>query len=305
MKMKYIQTRFTWLLTLFLLLGLSFTSSAEEVKIKHNGLTLNANLKMVEGKDVKDGMALVLHGQMAHHGMEIVQAIQSALNDVGMSSLAITTSLGIDNRRGFFDCASTHRHRQDDVLGELTAWIQWLRIRGVNDITLIAHSRGANQSMVYAVDHPQSEIHRLVMLAPGVDDNVQSYYERYGTSLEPIVERMERQVETGRGKEVVDNIDFWSCPDASISANSFLSYYKPGSRFRQFETFLQKSRTPTLVITGTLDERQPYVQKIVTPMVDNKRIYLKVIENAGHFFRDFNIEEAIEVAVEFLEQSSQ
>jgi pimeloyl-ACP methyl ester carboxylesterase len=60
---------------------------------------------------------------------------------------------------------------------------------------------------------------------------------------------------------------------------------------------------PTLIVTGTRDELQPNIERDLAPFVDGSRIHLAVVENAGHFFRDFNIEEAVETAVEFITES--
>jgi predicted alpha/beta-hydrolase family hydrolase len=60
---------------------------------------------------------------------------------------------------------------------------------------------------------------------------------------------------------------------------------------------------PALIVTGTRDELQPNTERDVAPFVDDSRIRLAVVENAGHFFRDFNIEEAVEAAVEFIAES--
>ena len=59
---------------------------------------------------------------------------------------------------------------------------------------------------------------------------------------------------------------------------------------------------PTLIIAGSLDERQPNIAKLVTPYLDGKNVQIAVIEGAGHFFRDFNIEEAMEAAIEFIDE---
>ena len=52
-----------------------------------------------------------------------------------------------------------------------------------------------------------------------------------------------------------------------------------------------------------MDERFPYTEEKVAPYVDGKLIRLIEIEGAGHFFLDFNIDEAMEAAVEFLADS--
>jgi pimeloyl-ACP methyl ester carboxylesterase len=141
------------------------------------------------------------------------------------------------------------------------------------------------------------------MLAPGVDDTGRGYKNRFGEVLDKNLLLMNRRIAAGKGDEPVGNIDFWFCPRAQVSANSFISYYGEQSKFRQFLTTMPKIDIPTLVITGTVDEVVPEVEKVVMPMVDNKRIFLTTIEGAGHFFRDFNIEEAMEAAVEFLDKT--
>ena len=62
-------------------------------------------------------------------------------------------------------------------------------------------------------------------------------------------------------------------------------------------------RIPTWIITGTRDELVPSIAKDVAPFIDGGRIRLSVVEGAGHFFLDFNIEEAVEASVEFINAS--
>ena len=45
---------------------LSLPANAGEVKIKHGGLTLNANLNVALGKTLADRVVLMLHGNLAH-----------------------------------------------------------------------------------------------------------------------------------------------------------------------------------------------------------------------------------------------
>ncbi len=45
----------------------------------------------------------------------------------------------------------------------------------------------------------------------------------------------------------------------------------------------------------------PILMKYVKPYVDDKRIFLTIVEGADHFFRDLNIEDAVEKAVEFVD----
>lgn len=276
---------------------------AEEVTQQFNGLTLNANLEMADGKSFEDGMVLILHGFMAHNKMEIMRSSQQALLDNDYSSLAINLSLSVDNRHGYYGCDQPQRHVQDDAIDEVGSWVAWLRERGTKRVILLGHSRGANQFMVYAVEKIDPEVSHMVFLAPGMGDEVeQAYFTRYGVSLDETRAQVQTQMDTGRGDQLLQNIDMMGCPRATATADSFNSYYSKNNRFRRFEHYLPRSPVPTLIISGSIDERQPNIQKLVTPYLEGMRIQLAVIEGAGHFFRDFNIEEAMEAAIEFIDE---
>jgi len=291
------------LIIVFLPLTLSFSLQAKEVTMPYKRLTLNANLEMAEGKDFNDGMVLILHGYLAHNKMEIINTAQQALLDNARSSLAINLSLGIDNRHGYHGCSLPHRHIQDNAVYELGAWVGWLRNKGATRVTLMGHSRGANQIMVYVVEQKDVEVTHMVMLAPGAGDDINKLYqERYGKSIDETLTYALKQIKAGKGDEFMENIDIPSCPKATISANSFVSYYSENNKFRQFNSYLPKSPIPTLILAGTIDERQPDIVELLSPISDGKHIKVSVIEGAGHFFRDFNIEEAMEAAIEFIDE---
>ncbi len=285
------------------MLSLASGATAREITLNYNNLTLNANLELAEGNTLQDSMVLIVHGLMAHKKMELIESIQQALLNTRLSSLAINLSLSINNRQGFYDCHTNHHHLQDDAIDELAAWMRWLRQQGTNDVTLLAHSRGANQAMVFAAHNANLPLTRLVMLAPGVDDLSSQYEDRFGKVFDENLLRMRQLLANGQGNEPVSEIDFWYCPKASVTPRSFISYYGEDSPFRQVRTNLAKIPVPTLVISGTLDEREPNIIKNVEPFVDDKRIFLTIIEGAGHFFRDFNIDEAMEAVLEFVQKT--
>lgn len=278
------------------------SGGAEEVTRDYRGLTLNANLVLADGKQFGDGVALIVHGLMGHNRMEIIEQSQFVLKQHGFSSLAINISLGLNNRHGFFSCDIPHRHLQDDAIGEISSWVSWLREQGTTQIVLMAHSRGANQAMVYAVESPDPEVSRLVLMAPGTGLSKQAFEERWGDGYDATLTRAKKLVAAGRGEELMENIDMLYCPRSSVTANAWISYYAD-SRFRKFQDYLPKIRIPTLIVAGTVDERFPNIEQDVKPYVDGEKIQLSIIEGAGHFFRDFNIDEAIEAAVEFLAET--
>ena len=128
------------------------------------------------------------------------------------------------------------------------------------------------------------------------------YLTRYDVSLDVPLARAWRQIEAGRGDDLMQEVDMMSCPKAEVTANSFVSYYSRPNKFRQFDVYLPRNPVPTLVVAGSVDERQPDIPKKIAPFIDGKRLHLAVIEGAGHFFRDFNIDEAMEAAIEFTEE---
>jgi pimeloyl-ACP methyl ester carboxylesterase len=295
-----------WLIciaALILFLNTALPVQANEFTMPYKGLTLNANLELAEGKTLQDGVVIVLHGSMAHNRMEIIEASQQALADNDQSSLAINLSLGVDNRHGFYDCSLPHRHTSEGGVDELGAWVAWLREKGVAGIVIMAHSRGANQAMVYAVEAKNPAVTHLVLIAPNTSPPKPQYEARFGEIYDENIERVQKQIDAGKGGELIENLDFLYCPRASVSADSFNSYNGVDDKFRQFQMYLPQVQIPTLIVTGTRDEIEPDIVEDLAPYADGRRIRIGVIENAGHFFQDFNIEEAVEAAVEFIAES--
>ena len=210
-------------LSALLMLILVEICAAEEVTQSWNGKTVNANLEMAAGKDFSDGMVLILHGMMGHNGMELVVASQQILLENDHNSLAINLSLNRDNRHGFFDCELPHSHQQQNAATELSLWVDWLRQKGVGKIALMAHSRGANQAMVYAAENIDPEVGHVILLAPGVDDVKGSYEKRYGQIFDANVKRMQERIALNKGSEPVSRVEGYTqtCPAAADSGGPF------------------------------------------------------------------------------------
>ncbi len=294
------------ILVLMLLMLSWLPCHANEIKIQHHGMTVNAKLLMAKGKDYRDGMVLIMHGFLGHNQMEIVEAAQQSLLDIGRSSLAINLSLSIDNRYGFFVFFFDHRHVLDDALNEIQTWVDYLKSKGVNKIVLMSHSFGANQLVVYASERPDPAITHLVFLAPNTSGTFREGYEhRYGKNFDSALDQANELIKQGKGEQLMEYTDFLSCPQAHVTPNSFVSYYsaKQIDRYYSFPQFLSSVDIPLLITTGTADERQPDIAKHVRPYIDGKKIYLGVIEGAGHFFEDFNIQQAMKSVLSFLQET--
>ena len=123
---------------------------AEIVSHELRGLELTGNLEIADGKSLeKDGVALIVHGTTGHHAMEIIQTLQQNLKTRGINSLAVTFSMGLDARQGPYPCKLEHDYRHMDGVEEIGSWVSWLKIAGARKITLIGHSRGANQAAIF------------------------------------------------------------------------------------------------------------------------------------------------------------
>ena len=156
---------------LIVLLVASSSILAREITIDHNGLAVNGELTLAKDSNLAKGVILLVHGGFAHRDLENLVYLRSLLGDRGYSTLAINLSYEINNRHGMPDCNITHRHRQQDVVGEIETWINWLKKQGAKNITILGHSRGGAQVALYASRQPDPLVKRLVLLAPATRDN--------------------------------------------------------------------------------------------------------------------------------------
>ena len=132
------------LIASMLWLGLA---QAEGVKLSQDGQTLNANLEKADGNWPKGPVVLMTHGTLAHGRMEIISGLQEMLKDRGISSLAVNLSLGINDRESaMYKCETPHSHKHTDAVEEIGTWLSWLKAQGVENLALLGHSRGGNQT---------------------------------------------------------------------------------------------------------------------------------------------------------------
>jgi pimeloyl-ACP methyl ester carboxylesterase len=277
---------------------------AEEVTLPLNGLTLNANLEIAEGKKMSDGVVLIMHSFLAHNRMEIIKASQDAFLENEQNSLAINLSLGVDNRHGNYDCFVPIRFKLSDAYGDLDAWISWLSAQGVKKIVLMGHSISANQILNYVVKRKNPAITGLVLLAPNTRGTASSpvrYKESYGANLAEVLERANKLIADGKKDQLMTETDFGFCPKTSVSADAFVAFYQKEPEFWNAHLYLPQLKVPVLIVAASNDEHQPNIDKQIKPYVDNKKVFLTIVEGSGHFFQDLNIEDAIEKAVEFVD----
>lgn len=281
--------------SLALSLSLVFTPLlAREVSLARNGLTLNANLETAGTDWQQRPFVLMTHGTLAHGAMETMQGLQTALKDRGIGSLSLTLSLGLDQRRGMYDCAQPHRHRHGDALEEIGAWLAWLQSQGVTQpVVLLGHSRGGNQVARYAAAHPEAALSHLILVAPQTwseKGTAEEYEVRFGKPLAPLLERARQMQDEGKAGNLLEGVDFLYCPATQTSAAAFLSYYAPDPAM-DTPSLLSAIKVPVLVVAGSQDEVVKGLIEKVQPLADGQRVQLLELDGADHFFRDLYAED--------------
>lgn len=285
----------------FALAATAVPSRAREVTLEHKGIGLNANLELAADRKIADGVVLITHGTLAHRGMVIIGDLQNLLKDRGYSSLAINLGLGVGNRQGMYDCKTTHRHRHADAADEIGAWIGWLKEQGATRVALVGHSRGGAQTALYAAERDNALVKAVVLLAPALPDaNPDAgYRKRYQKPLAPVLAKAQKLVQDGKGDTVLEHTDFLYCPDTSVTAEAFASYYSPDTRADTL-SLIRKSRKPTLVVVASNDTVVLGLDKKVAPLADGKRVQMKTIDGADHFFGNLYAEDAADTIDAFL-----
>ena len=288
-------------LILCLALGLVWRPApAEEVKLPHGDLTLNANLEKVEGNWPQGPVILITHGTLAHNAMEIIETAQGLFAENGYSSLAINLSLGLSDRHGMYDCATPHTHKHTDALDEIGLWLGWLKEQGARRVVLLGHSRGGNQTAWFAAERDDPVIRAVVLIAPmtwSEDYAAKAYQQRFGKPLAAVLSEARKRAEAGQAW--LEHTDFLYCPDTRVSPQAFLSYYAPEPR-RDTPKLLPRINKPVLVFAGTEDQVVKGLGGRLAPLAEAGTIRLQVLDGADHMFRDLYAEDLVDAVVAFI-----
>jgi len=278
-----------------LILGSAAVQAAEvkEIKqtIEQNGtnLSVRANLMMADGKTMQDDMVLLTHGTLTHMERSTYAALQKNLAALGVSSLAINLSLGVDNRQGEYDCAVPHKHRHTDALQEIGVWLDWLQKQGANQVTLAGHSRGGNQTAWFVSENDSDAFEKVVLIAPAFE----------GPKPAEFLAKAQEMQKKGEGQSMINGIDFIYCKDAQATADAVVSYYQDQSGYHTVE-LLKSAKKPTLVAIGSDDDVVAGLAEAVEPLVASGKVSAVTIEDADHFFLDFANEDLAAAIAEFV-----
>lgn len=273
----------------------------KEIKQDYHGLTVNANLMLADGKGYSDEMVLLTHGTLTHKDRSTYAQLQKNLAAQGVSSLAFNLSLGVNDRHGEYDCAVAHTHKHTDALKEIDFWLNWLKSQGTEQVTLMGHSRGGNQTAWYAVEHDSDAIGKVVLIAPatGEQQSAQEYEDKYGVKLAGVLDKANKLVAEGKGDTLMKDTDFIYCKKAEVTAAAFADYYNPKPQF-DTPTLLQDVKKPTLVVMGSNDTVVADLPEKLEPLVAAGKIQTLMLEDADHFFLDFANEDLASATAEFI-----
>lgn len=303
MKKTLKNTLKTFAITLCVLAFGAPLAQAEDVAITTDkGLKLSANLVLADGAGVQDGVVLLTHGTLAHNRMEIIETLQGALAERGISSLAPTLSLGVSGRTGMYDCSVTHTHKHTDALDEIGLWLDWLKDQGATEVVLAGHSRGGNQTAWFAAREPDPVVSKVILIAPATWDEAKAaagFEKAHGQPLDAALKTAWDMVYADKGGEVMKGVGVLYCPGADVTAESFVSYYQPDDR-RHTPALMGMISKPTLVIAGTEDKVVEGLIEATRPLADAGKVELVVIDGAGHFFLDFFAEDAADAMEAFI-----
>lgn len=288
--------------TAVLIAGLAPRLRAEEVRREHLGIDLLGNVEVPAGAKLDGGrVVLIVHGTLAHHGMEIVKSLQGNLAQRGLASLAITLSLGRDARRGMFECDAQHEHRLSDAADEIGAWVDWLKQKNVGRIAVLGHSRGAQQVAHYAVTEPDAVVDRLVLVAPPLDtagERAERYKAAFGADLAPLVASAAQLAANGEEDTLMELPGFLGCKPAKATAAAVLDYYDPDDA-HHVAGLLRRISRPVLVAAGSADQVSANVAARMKAADVGAHVTVKVVDGADHFFRDLFGEDLADLVKDF------
>ncbi|HER34277.1 MAG TPA: alpha/beta fold hydrolase, partial [Halothiobacillaceae bacterium] len=246
-------------------------------------------------------VVLMVHGTLAHGQMEIMESMQSLLAEAGYNALAVNLSLGLDGREGMYDCDVTHRHKHEEAVDEIAAWVEWLKGEGAKRLAVLGHSRGGNQVARYLADQPDPMVEKAVLLAPQTWSPgyyAKDYKSNYDTELGPLLEKAEALLDAGRGDEIME-MDFIYCPDTRVAAESVVSYYREDPMM-DTPTVLGETSVPTLVVVAGADTTVTDLEARMADRVEDDHIEMTVVSGADHMFRDLFLYDAADAATAFI-----
>ena len=189
---------------------------------------------------------LIVHDTLGAYGDPLIVRVQTAFAKRGFASLAVNLSLGETGRMVPFECNQPHRHRHEDALNEIDAWLDWLLGQGLGPIVLAGHGRGGAQVAWHLATRAKSRAAAGVLLAPSGWTPRQAdaeYRARYAAGLSALLTR----IAGAKPDDLIEGVPFLHCGAASATQATIKSYYGV-QPMRDTPTALAQDRIPTIVL---------------------------------------------------------
>lgn len=276
---KYFKIALACLFSFFI----SVACIAEPVQQSYKGLQLNAKTNIDSAELANRRVFLIVHGTLAHNGMEIIDSLLSIFQEEGEAALALTLSLDINDRKGMFPCDLKHTHHHEDAIAEIGLWLDWLSAQGASSVVLVGHSRGAAQVADYLAANQDKRVQKAVLIAPP-------------TATKGIPKKTTVLADTGDLKLE----QFLHCESSIVTPSSYASYYGDQSANSTVKT-IEALSLPISIFVGSEDKvvKAKDWESAASSLPDN--VQVTVIPGADHFFRDLYAYEIVEHVLEWAE----
>jgi pimeloyl-ACP methyl ester carboxylesterase len=279
---------------------------AEPVSQEYLGLTVVGNLELAANKTLKEhGAVVVVHDSLAHHTDSTVAKLQSALVSKGLNSVAISLSLGMNQRKGAFDCDHEHDHRHGDASDEIVAWVEWLQAKGANQVAIVGHGRGATQAALSAAERQDIGVSRLVLAnPPSTTPQITGvrYQQQFGQPLTPVLEHARKLVEDGEGDTLLNVPGFLTCTKARTTAAAFVDYYGGDNR-QDIVSLLPEMKQQTLVIVAGNDPAARDFEKTLSLFTATGKVVQQTVTGADAGFTGGSGEQLADLIAKFVNGS--
>ncbi|MBI5261770.1 MAG: alpha/beta fold hydrolase [Bradyrhizobium sp.] len=291
-------------LTVLLLSLLPVGAAEQERELSIGAHAVLATLRTPVSMGPDTPLIVITHGTLAHKDMETIQGLAKALAERGIGSLSHTLSLGLDRRKGMYDCAVRHDHLADDAIAEIEAWVAAAKSLSPR-VYVLGHSRGANQVARYLKARPDAPVRAAMMLAPAtasVEAALRaSYLSTYGAPLDPLLKEAIANIAAGRGGEWMSVPGFIYCRNSVVTARAFASFYTTDAR-QDTAGLVAGLKLPVLVLAAAKDTTVPDVAASFAPLARSEKVRLETIEGADHFFLDLAADDVADRIAEFIKQ---
>lgn len=247
--------------------------------IRHGALDLKGRHVRPSGAGLDT--ILLVHDTLGGFDATLITELQTTLAEKGLSSLAINLSLGMSARMSAFDCNDRHRHRHEDALEEIDAWVDWLLGEGLGPVALIGHGRGGAQAAWYLKKSGAKRVAAAVLLAPtgwtprSADAE---YRARYTDGIAALLTR----IASFKPDDFIDNVPFLHCGSVVATRASINSYYGV-EPMRDAPTALATVKTPVLaLLPDPLSDNDDVTKRLSA--VKNQNVSVRPIPGADAQF---------------------